>query len=121
MRVLTLATFLPLLFLAGCVIDVNAPGDNSESDWQARQRRNLHAIEHMQLGKTRASVESELGDPDFTDSFKRNGSTFVVLYYRTRHMHDDGRTTKDETTPLVFADGSLVGWGESAIDHATAN
>jgi len=31
-----------------------------------------------------------------------------------------GRTTKDETTPLVFVDGELVGWGESAIEYATA-
>jgi hypothetical protein len=42
-----------------------------------------------------------------------------VLLYRTRLVREDGRTTRDETTPLVFVDGELVGWGESAVENAT--
>jgi hypothetical protein len=107
--------------LTGCVIAVNTRDmEDGMSDWQDRQQRNERAINRMQPGESRAAVETRLGDPDFVESFLREGSTFVVLYYRTRRMHNDGRTTKDETTPLVFVNGSLVGWGASAIAHATS-
>ena len=119
MRSMRLALLAPAILLSSCVIHVNESAD-SESGWQSRQRHNQDAINHMVLGRSRASIEADLGNPDFTDAFQRNGSTFVVLYYRTRHMHDDGETTRDETTPLVFVDGRLVGWGPAAINHATA-
>ena len=73
------------------------------------------------VGCDEISVRGEFGKPDFNESFMRKGKEFVVLYYRTRHVESDGITTKDETTPLVFVDGALVGWGESALENATAN
>ena len=118
MRILKLALLLPLIALAGCVIAVNSP--DGEDGWNSRQQRNERAINHLELGRSRASVEAQLGEPDFVDAFQRNGEKFNVLYYRTHRVHGDGRTTRDETTPLVFVDGNLVGWGKSAIDHATA-
>ena len=118
MRIMTLVLLTSLSLLGGCVIAVNTPEDGSH--WYNRQQHNKHAIEHMTLGRKRSSVEAQLGDPDFVDSFVRKGSKFTVLYYRTRRLHDDGKTTRDETTPLVFVNGQLVGWGPSAVDHATA-
>jgi hypothetical protein len=38
-----------------------------------------------------------------------------VLYYRTRRVDDDGITTKNECTPLVFINNELVGWGELSL------
>lgn len=118
MRKMGLALILPLIALNGCVIAVNTP--DSENHWYDRQHRNERIIDHMPLGRNRALVEDELGKPDFVDSFLRDGSTFTVLYYRTRQIHSDGKTSRDETTPLVFVDDKLVGRGTSAIDHATA-
>ena len=48
----------------------------------------------------------------------RDGQTFDVLFYRTRLVTEDGRTTKDETTPIVFAGGAVIGWGDLALAEA---
>ncbi len=104
--------------LTGCVIAVNT--DDWENDWHTRQHENAEKIDQLELGRTEGSVRTDFGKPDFVESFLRNGDAFTVLYYRTRRVESDGVTSKDETTPLVFVDGVLVGWGDAAIDHATA-
>jgi len=54
-------------------------------------------------------------DPfDFNELFEKQDGTYRVLYYRTQKTMGDGITTKDECTPLVFRNGELVGWGDSA-------
>lgn len=106
-----------LVWINACVITVNT--DDEYDGWSSRQERNERTIKRLDLGRTLDSIENELGEPDFVESFHRNDDTFKVLYYRTHRRHGDGRTTKDETTPLVFVDGVLVGWGESAIEFAT--
>ncbi len=93
-------------------------GAGDTGDWERRQQRNRQAVDHLELGRSVSSVTGELGTPDMTESFVRDGRTFRVLFYRTRLVREDGRVTRDETTPLVFANGELVGWGESAIEHA---
>lgn len=105
---------------SGCVITVNTDDEYDDNDWKSRQVRNERAINRMELGRSESSIARELGEPDFVDAFSRDGQAFKVLYYRTHRVRDDGVTTRNETTPLVFVDGVLVGWGETAIDHATA-
>ena len=113
-----------LLALGGCVISVrddNVDGDwigGERDDWRRRQERNREAIAHLELGRSVDSVIDELGPPDMTESFVRDGLTYRVLRYRTHRVRDDGRTTRDETEPLVFVDAELVGWGESAVEYA---
>jgi|GEM_PF-963705 hypothetical protein len=104
--------------LNGCVIAVNTD-DWEDSAWFSRQHKNAERIEQLELGNLETDIRQDFGDPDFTESFARDGSQFVVLFYRTRHVDTDGTTTKNETTPLVFVDGTLVGWGDSAIENAT--
>jgi len=109
-----------LALVSGCVVAVNTGDyDEDSGSWQKRQKANREAIAEMSLGRSQSDVEMEMGEPDFTESFQRNGDEYVVLYYRTHRVDGDGETTKDETTPLVFIDGRLVGWGESAVKHAT--
>lgn len=105
--------------LTGCVIAIGNDAFDIEENWQHRQNRNVEYIHHLSLGQSMSSVESEIGDPDFVESFLRDGDEFELFYYRTQKLHDDGKTTIDETTPLVFVDRQLVGWGRSAIDKAT--
>ena len=50
----------------------------------------------------------------FNELFEKQDGTYRVLYYRTQKTMGDGITTKDECTPLVFRNGNLVGWGDSA-------
>ena len=40
-----------------------------------------------------------------------DGEEVQVLFYRTNHKHSDSGTTRDETTPLVFRNDQLAGWG----------
>jgi hypothetical protein len=109
-----------IAMLSGCVVAVNTD-DWEDEAWFSRQNRNAEKIERLELGVSESSVKSEFGEPDFVESFMRNGETFRVLRYRTRHMDHDGTTTRDETTPLVFVNAILVGWGDSAVEHATSN
>ena len=107
------------LNVAGCVIAVGTDDWRDEVDnWQERQDHNRHVAETLAIGQTRDSIVATLGQADFTEAFLRDGRTFDVLFYRTRLVSHDGRTTKDETTPLVFVDNALVGWGDAAVDKA---
>lgn len=108
--------------LSGCVIAVNGDKwDEDDDSWEQRQNANARAIDSLTLGRDLSDVRARLGEPDFRETFLRDGAEFEVLFYRTQRVKGDGRTTRDETTPLVFVDGALVGWGESAIGFATAS
>ncbi len=113
---------LATLTLGGCVIAIDAnEWDDADRTpgWRQRQHLNADAIDQLQIGRSLESVQNEMGDPDFSEAFQREDARYQVLFYRTRHLHGDGSTSKDETTPLVFIEGALVGWGDAAIDKAT--
>ena len=117
--IFTLALLGTMLALGGCVINVNADHDEEESNWKSKQQSNARAISAMEIGRSKIEIEAELGTADFNDAFEGSGGTYRVLFYRTRHLHSDGRTTRDETTPIVFHNGNVVGWGDSALAHYT--
>ncbi|MBV1909596.1 MAG: DUF3192 domain-containing protein [Kangiellaceae bacterium] len=104
-----------VITLNGCVI-VAGEGKWSGSDWQAKQERNREMISELSLQMDRADVAQKMGVPEFSDAFAKDGKAFRVLYYRTQHTRSDGDTTRDETTPLVFADDKLIGWGQDTLD-----
>ena len=101
---------LPLaVLLSGCVIAVDADGDDEgdwSNDWREQQERNLDAIADLRLGLSRESIEAEMGRADIVEAFVRDGEEFVVLGYRTQRRHGDGETTRDETTPLTSSVGA---------------
>jgi hypothetical protein len=107
--------------MTGCVLAIGNDTDHGDDEiWHDRQVRNEQSINQMSLGRSIHTIRSELGKPDFRESFVRDGNDFEVLFYRTHEMRRDGVTSRDETTPLVFVNERLVGWGYSAIDKATA-
>ena len=55
-----------------------------------------------------------LGVADFNEVYNKGDENIQVLYYRTNRKHADGITTKDECTPLIFKNGALVSWGDTA-------
>ena len=117
MKTLLLCTMLASsLALSGCVISI---GDKDSSfygaDWQEREQRNRDFISNLSVGVSRSSVLAELGAADFTELTTSNVGTIQTLYYRTQRIEDDGVTTKDECTPLVFVDGSLTGYGAAEL------
>ena len=102
------------LTLTGCVIVNGEPGWHS-SDWEDEQRENREAIAALEIGMERQDVVGRLGTPNFSEGFTRDGDDFRVLFFRTQHRHSDGETTRDETTPLVFKNDSLIGWGHEVL------
>ena len=110
----TCAVALSLVLLPGCVIVNGEPGWYS-GDWEKEQRKNREAISELQIGMERSVVTNRLGSPNFSEAFIRDGDEFRVLFFRTRHRHSDGETSRDETTPLVFKNDTLIGWGDEVL------
>ena len=101
--------------LQGCVIAVGGDGYSSSSDYRDSEQRNRQHIASLADGTALATVEAELGTPNFADLVTVDGVRYRVLYFRTHRVHADGNTTRDECTPVVFADGLLIGSGELAL------
>jgi outer membrane protein assembly factor BamE (lipoprotein component of BamABCDE complex) len=111
---------LAAAMLSGCILSVGGNrGPSGESQWQQVERDNREAIARLSKGMYVEDVRSRMGTPDFLESFSRDGHAFQVFFYRTHRVKADGMTTRDETTPLVFEDGFLVGWGEAAWHELT--
>lgn len=45
----------------------------------------------------------------------KDGRTYEVLYYYTDLKQRDDKITDDELTPVIFAEGKLVGWGYDVL------
>ncbi|MDJ0877158.1 MAG: DUF3192 domain-containing protein [Halieaceae bacterium] len=111
-RVVSILTALAAtLALSGCVIVNGEPGWVGSSDWEREQERNSKAIANLDIGMERSEVVRKLGTPSFSEAFTRDDDEYRVLFFRTQHRHSDGDTTRDETTPLVFKNDTLIGWG----------
>ena len=44
-----------------------------------------------------------------------SGTAVTVLYYYTEQLRADGYVSEEELTPVVFRDGTLLGWGENVV------
>jgi len=108
------AALLLMLNLSGCIV-VGADSWHDEENWKQRQNDNRQTIALLEIGSSRKSVIRQLGAPDISEAFSRDNDQYRVLFYRTHHKHSDGNTTKDETTPLIFKNDMLVGWGDDAL------
>jgi len=97
--------------LSGCVI-VTGDRDRNGDNWQDEQTDNRNQISNLELNTTRLNIIQQLGAPNFSEAFVKEADEYRVLFYRTQHIHSDGDTTKDETTPLVFKNDKLIGWGQ---------
>lgn len=105
---------------SGCVVYVSDEGDGyniRRSDVARQEERNRDVIAQLKLGTTLEQVRLQLGDPDFSEAWASGHDEIRVLRYRTHRTKADGDTTIDETTPLVFRAGQLVGIGERAVDE----
>jgi outer membrane protein assembly factor BamE (lipoprotein component of BamABCDE complex) len=109
---ITLVTFL-LAALGGCI---NINGESGwDNGWKKDQELNRKIISELVIGTERANVLERMGTPNFSEAFVKEEQQYSVLFYRTHHTDSDGSTTKDETTPLVFKDDKLIGWGEDVL------
>jgi hypothetical protein len=117
--------------------DGASPLEMELSDVRAHNRGNLNKLS---VGMTKDQAMSAMGtrtfvdedDDDFlvpnpyrTETYQAtDGSVFELLTYYTDLNKSDHKITKDETTPLIFENGKLIGWGWIFVDkldmrHAT--
>lgn len=104
--------------LSGCMVVVDGDKENrrsNQSEWESREADNRDAIAQLDQGVSIERVLNKMGTPDFDEQLMLNDTRYRVLYYRTQRVTGDGKTTRDECTPLVFSDGDLQGWGESQL------
>jgi hypothetical protein len=104
--------------LSGCVVAVGGNHEfDDDSSWKKTQRQNQQQINNLTLDMSAEQIRTLLGTPDFTESFSKEGESVQVLFYRTHHVKSDGKTTKDECTPLIFKQNRLTGWGDKAYQY----
>lgn len=105
--------------LGGCVIAVDSEKfvDHTQREfWQDRELNNRQHIQKLTLNTSIQRVTEQMGAADYSDIMKVGEKAYQVLYYRTQRKNQDGITTKDECTPIVFLNQNVVGWGESFIN-----
>jgi hypothetical protein len=112
---LLFAVASPLL-LSGCIVSVGGDRDDGQfnSQWEEREYNNRTHIGQLELGTSYENVVRKMGVADFNELNKKDKGVYRILFYRTQRTMEDGLTSKDECTPLVFLDNKLIGWGESA-------
>ncbi len=96
--------------LSACIIHIG--DDDATTSWQRIERRNLERIEALPMGINIKDARETVGEPQFVEAFSGKGGDYKVLFYRTHRVKGDDQTTRDETTPLVFKDGLLIGYGQ---------
>lgn len=118
-------TFLGLasLGLSGCVVNVGdgESGWDSSESWEKVQDKNRTNLTKLSLGMPKDQVMILMGTADFSEAYIQqsvqqgeSNKEVLVLFYRTQRNNGDGKTTKDECTPIVLSNNALVGWGETA-------
>jgi len=113
-------TFL-ITGLSGCVIVGHDGRHGSKDDWEVEQAKNQSVINQLEISDSRQTIFEQLGAPDFSEAFTKDKDTYRILFYRTQRTSSDGLTSKDETTPLIFKNEKLVGWGDDALSTVRAN
>lgn len=119
-KLLSIAALTSMTMLSACSINIGGMDDEygnhmSHRSAAEQESRNRQAISTLVPGESLDSVISRMGAADFSEFASKDGEQKTVLYYRTQRLHADGHTTKDECTPIVFIDGKVIGWGESAL------
>jgi len=104
--------------LSGCVVAIgDKNGPQTDSSLAKTQAFNVQQINQLQLGMPAETVRAQLGTPDFSEMFQKEGEQILVLFYRTHQHKDQHKTTKDACTPLVFKNNELTGWGDKAYQY----
>jgi len=73
--------------------------------------RNLAGIGRLRQGMTKTEVEAIMGAPLTGEVYHEPD----IWYYYTCRRWADGAITRDECTPVVFADGRVIGWGQDFL------
>lgn len=105
------------ILLSGCVISIDDDDyDDNRTSWSQIEEDNREKIGLLSIGTSIDAVRRKMGVPDFDELMVKSDEEYRILFYRTQRTKDDGTTTKDECTPLIFVNGELSGFGQTALD-----
>ncbi|KXI28166.1 DUF3192 domain-containing protein [Paraglaciecola hydrolytica] len=90
------------------------PDKPEDMDWKDREEFNKVQVSKLELGLNKQAILTLLGSPDISEAKRIGEKELQVMFYRTQHKQSDGITTADECTPLLFVNGQLIAWGDSA-------
>jgi hypothetical protein len=106
------------LLLSGCVISIDdGYSDDRHKSWSKIEKDNRQQISNLLPGTAISAVRRNMGIPDFDELIVKDGKEHRVLFYRTQRIEGDGITSKDECTPILFVNGELIGFGETALSR----
>ena len=115
---------IPLVFiLAGCsnfYLDTSDLLRTHNSETIKKLTVGMHQDVVMELMGTEPSKSlfMWIDNPYRTETLTgKDGKTYEVLYYYTDMKQRDDKITDDKLTPLVFENGSLIGWGYTFLDQ----
>lgn len=117
---ISLIGFVIYAVIAGSVLTFYTANPES-MNWREREIFNRKYIGRLELGTKSDEVLRLLGPPDLSEALKTKQGELVVYFYRTQHVKSDGVTTRDETTPLIFRNEQLIGWGDPAYKDLTGH
>ncbi len=83
-----------------------------DMNWEDRQLYNSQRLTELHLGQDINEVSGMFSKADFAEAKSVNDTQWQVFFFRTHQVASDGKTTKDECTPLIFKDNKLIAWGE---------
>ena len=75
--------------------------------------KNVNNAKNLRVGMTKAEVLTIMGEPVKDESF--NQPDVWYYYYDCNWL--DGFITREECFPLVFKNGTLIGWGNRFYNH----
>lgn len=108
--------FVSYLVFVAVIMFVYEPTPE-QMDWDDRQAYNQGKLSEISLGQSLEQVRTLLGTADFSEAKTSENANLNVLFYRTHRSKSDGKTTKDECTPLLFKNNQLIAWGEDTYQQ----
>ena len=83
-----------------------------------KSEENKYNLSWVKVGMTQSSVYNKMGCPQRTEKTEINGVDYEIWYYLTkRYALGQTRLLPQNTTPLIFKNKKLVGWGREYYNY----
>ena len=115
MRAALFICILGVLTWVGCTSsDTVASINRSRLSQLSKGMSRAQVLKIMGTDTLRSRAPRGISNPWRTESFQgQSGKSYEVIYYYTAVRTRDGVVSEDELTPIVLANGKLVGWGNT--------
>ncbi|NQT70632.1 MAG: DUF3192 domain-containing protein [Desulfobacteraceae bacterium] len=86
---------------------------------ETQVQKNNDALLQLEMGMSKDQVISVMGKPSLNEAYQSLNGKAVVIYRYVTQLAFPPRSTihREDTTPVVFENGKLVGWGAEFYKH----